>query len=121
MADRIVEVASGYSDSDVDVTLGCSHRMRSNSHAFDEQEGITFHEHAIGVSTAVALVRVRTDELQGAWRILDGVPLDAGGEACASAATQAATSNFLDDVVGRHAQRASQSDHSAMVLIPDHG
>ena len=47
--------------ADIDVALGGADRDAGNRHAFDQHEGIAFHDHAVGEGAAVALVGIADD------------------------------------------------------------
>jgi len=47
--------------ADVDVALGRADGDARDRHAFDHDEGVALHDHAIGEGTAVAFVGVADD------------------------------------------------------------
>ena len=47
--------------ADIDEALGRADRDSGNRHAFDQDEGITLHDHAIGEGAAVAFVGIADD------------------------------------------------------------
>ena len=76
-------------------------RDARNRHAFDQHEGVAFHDHAVGEGAAVAFVCVADDILLLAHRrVVDRLPLDARRKARAAAAAQARLRHFVDDVDG---------------------
>ena len=96
--------------AEIDVAPGRADRDARDRHALDEQEGIAFHDHAVGKRAAVALVGVADDVLLLAHRrVVDRLPLDAGREASAAAAAQAGLGDFIDDFDRLHAESAFQA------------
>jgi hypothetical protein len=103
--------------TDVDVALGGADGDARDRHALDEAIGIAFHKHAVGEGAAVALVGIAADVLLVGLGVVDGLPLDAGGEAGAAAATQARGGDLAHDVDWRHGQRLGEPLEAAMRAI----
>ena len=103
--------------ADVDEALGGPGGDAGDRHAFDQHEGIAFHDHAVGEGGAVALVGVADDVFALGRRIEHRLPLDAGREARAAAAAQAGFGDLLDDVGGRHGDRVLQALEAAQRLV----
>jgi hypothetical protein len=78
-------------------------RDAGDRHAFDQHEGIAFHDHAVGEGAAVAFVGIADDVFAVARGIEHRLPLDAGREAGAAAAAQAGFGHLGDHVGRRHA------------------
>ena len=77
-------------------------RDAGDGHAFDEHEGIAFHQHAVGEGAAVALVGIAADIFLVGRGVVDGLPFDAGREAGAAAAAQAGFGDGRHDLGGCH-------------------
>ena len=103
--------------ADVDVALRRADRDAGDRHAFDEQEGIAFHNHAIGKSGAIAFVGVADDVFLIGGRIVDRLPLDTRGEAGAAATTQAGFGNDVDDTGAAERERLFETDVAAVIAI----
>ena len=58
--------------ADIDVALGGADRDAGDGHAFDQHEGIAFHDHAVGEGAAVAFVGVADDVFLSAPAFGDG-------------------------------------------------
>ncbi len=87
----------GIFGADIDVAVGGAHRDAGNGHAFDQHEGIAFHDHAVGEGAGIAFVGVADDVFLLRWGVGHRAPFDAGGEARAAAAAQAGGDDLLDD------------------------
>eukprot|EP00043_Microstomoeca_roanoka_P029775 m.23134 g.23134 ORF g.23134 m.23134 type:complete len:587 (+) comp9442_c0_seq1:1952-3712(+) len=117
--DRLLELA----DRDrvfragIDVALGRPHRDTGDGHAFDQGEGVAFHQHPVGEGGAVALVGIADDVFLRTGGVMHRLPLDAGGEARAAPAAQARIGDFLHDLGGRHRQRAFQAFQPVMQFV----
>ena len=83
--------------ADVDVALGRADGDAGNGHAFDQDERIAFHDHAIGERAAVAFVGIADDVFPVGLGVGDRLPLDAGRESGAAAAAQAGLGDLFDD------------------------
>ena len=103
--------------ADIDETLGRAGCDAGNRHAFDQHEGVAFHDHAVGESGAVAFVGIADDVFALGRRIQHRLPFDAGGEAGAATAAQAGLRHLLDDVGGRHRHGLAQADETAKLFI----
>ena len=103
--------------ADVDVALGSADGEARDRHALDQQEGIAFHDHAIGIGARVAFVGVADDVFAIRRRVGDGLPLDAGREARAAAAAQARLRDLLDGGHSAQAPGAFQAAIAAMGAI----
>ena len=99
--------------ADVDETLGRAGGDAGDRHALDQDEGIAFHDHAVGEGAAVALVGVADDVFALRSRIEHGLPLDAGREAGAAASAQAGFGHLGDDVGRRHGDRLGKTGQPA--------
>ena len=109
----------GIFGTDVDVALGRADGDAGDRHAFDEDEGIALHDHAVGEGAAVALVGIADDVfLRSPAALRDRPPLDAGRKAGAAAAAQAGLHHLLDDrrrARARARAPARRSRHGAVV------
>ncbi len=103
--------------ADVDIALGRADREPGDRHAFDQQEGVAFHQHAIGERAAVALVGVTDDVFLTGLDASGRAPFDAGREACATTPTKAGGQNFFNRRLGTQRQRAFKARKSAMTAI----
>ena len=73
----------------VDVALARPDGVGGDGHALDEGERVALDDHPVRERAGVALVEVAGHELQVGGGLEDGLPLDAGREARASAAAEA--------------------------------
>src|SRR5690606_8189360 len=73
----------------VDIALGGSYGQGSNRHTFDQGAGISLHQHTVGKSTGIAFVGITDNVFLLGGCIQYRLPLDACGESCATAASQA--------------------------------
>ena len=103
--------------ADVDVALGRARRDAGDGHAFDQHEGVAFHDHPVGEGAAVAFIRIADDVFAVGDRIHHRLPLDAGRKASAATAAQAAVGHFLNHVGRRHGHGALQALQAAMRLV----
>jgi hypothetical protein len=94
--------------ADVDVALGGADRDAGNGHAFDHDEGIAFHDHAIGKCAAVAFVGVADDVFLLRAGLRHRFPLDAGWKACAASAAQSRRRDVGEDGIRGQRQRPLQ-------------
>jgi len=83
--------------TDIDVSLGRAGRDAGNRHPFDQDEGIAFHDHAVGESAGVAFVGIADNVFLLGPGIGDRLPLDAGRETGAAASAQAGLRDLRDD------------------------
>ena len=74
--------------ADVNVAFGGADGDARNGHAFDHDEGIAFHDHAVGERAAVAFVGIADDVFSIGAGLRHGLPFDAGGKSRAAAAAQ---------------------------------
>ncbi len=92
-------------------------------HSLQQQEGIPFHHHSIGVRAAIALIGVDADVLvRGCRRWFPVVwtgrrfghcsPFDSGGKAGTSSAAKAGFDDAVHHVRRRHLERGAQTHHS---------
>ncbi len=79
----------GIFGAEVDETARGADGESGNRHAFNEDERIALHDHAVGVRAAIAFVRVANDIFLVRRRIQNRFPLDAGRESRASASAEA--------------------------------
>ncbi len=110
-------MACGIFRADIDVALGRADREARDGHALDQQEGVTFHDHAVGEGAAVALVGVADDVFAAGRRVGDGLPLDAGRKACAAAAAQAGLRDFFQCAGDAQTPRTLEAAPAAMSAI----
>ena len=90
--------------ADVDVALRGTDGEGRDGHAFDEQEGIAFHEHAVGVRAAESpSSALQQTNFCSLGRLEDGLPLDARREPGAAPAAQTGLGHLGDDVRRLHA------------------
>ena len=73
----------------IDVTVAGPDGETGNGHAFDQQEGVAFHQHAVGEGAGVAFVGVAHNVLLRSLGGAHRAPFDPGREGCAATATQA--------------------------------
>ncbi len=83
--------------AEVDVAAGGADGESGNGHALDQDEGIAFHDHAVGVGAAVAFVRVADDIFLVVRRVKNGSPFDPGGETRAAAPAKSGVGDFFHD------------------------
>ena len=83
--------------------------IAGDRHAFDQREGIAFHDHAVGEGAAVAFVGVADDISAVGLRVGDGLPFDAGRKARAAAPAQAGFRHFGDGRRGADLDGALQA------------
>ncbi len=118
MASRKTFTECGIFGPDVDVALRGTAGDGCDRHAFDQAEGIAFHQHAVGEGAAVALVGVAGDVLfWSALRIVNRLPLDAGREAGAAAAAKARGRDLGYDVDRLHLQGFREPFKAAVLAI----
>ena len=84
-----VDIQSGYRRSH-----GRADGDAGNGHAFDQNERIAFHDHAVGERAAVAFVGIADDVFLFGLGLRHGAPFDAGQETGAAAAAQARLHDF---------------------------
>src|SRR5262245_47183120 len=107
----------GIFGADVDVAVGGADGDARDGHALDQNEGIAFHDHAVGEGAGIAFIGV-ADDVFLLWRRLgDGAPFDPGGEARAAAAAQARGDDLLDDRLRSGGNRLLQALIAAMRLV----
>ena len=82
-------------------------------HTFEQREGVTLHQHAIGKGATVALVGVAAHVLDLTGGLLDGAPLDPGRESGATAPAQAGGEDVVGHLRGRLGQGAPQANQTA--------
>ena len=87
--------------ADVDVAFGCAYRDTRDRHALDHDEGVAFHDHAVGEGAAVAFVGVADDVFAVGLGLRHRLPLDAGRETRAAAAAQARRREVGQDCIRR--------------------
>jgi hypothetical protein len=97
----------------VDVAMLGADRDSGDHYALDDQEGVAFHEHAVGEGAAVAFVGIADDVFAVRARLGAGLPLDAGREAGPAAAAQARADHFLDRSGRPDRQRAFEAGDAA--------
>ena len=100
--------------SAIDIALRGTDCDGGDGHAFDENEGIAFHDHAVGVGAAVAFVRVAADVFLIRCSAQHRLPLDTGGKTSAAASPQSRVGDFGDDLFRRQAQGTLQSAIAAV-------
>ena len=69
-----------------------------DGHSFDEEEGIAFHQHAIGEGARIPFVGVADDVLLISAGVEDRLPLDARREGGATATAQTGAGDGIDEV-----------------------
>jgi hypothetical protein len=72
----------------VNEALGSAHGDAGNRQALDQDERVAFHDHAIGESAAVALIRIAHDVLLRSFRVGGSTPLDPRWKSGAAASAQ---------------------------------
>ena len=103
--------------ADVDVALGGADGDAGDRHAFDHDEGIALHDHAVGEGAAVAFVGVADDVFAVGAGLRHRLPLDAGREAGAAAPAQSGRGDVGEDLVRGQRQRALQPLVAAMGAV----
>ncbi len=83
----------------VDDAFGRAHDVGADDHAFKQRVRIAFDLVAVHVRAGVALVGIADDVFDVGLGLGEEVPLVAGEEACAAAATQTGSLDLLDDGV----------------------
>ena len=83
--------------ANVDVALSGAHRDAGDGHAFDQDERIAFHDHAVGEGPAIAFVGVADDVFLVGLGVRNGLPFDAGWKSRAAAAAEAGLRHLLND------------------------
>ncbi len=73
----------------IDVAVAGPDGEAGNGHALDQQEGVAFHQHAVGEGAGVAFVGVADDVLLRSLGTTHRAPFDPGGERRAAASAQA--------------------------------
>ena len=101
----------------IDIALRRTHSQSGDGHALDQHEGITLHDHAVGVGARIALVGVADDVLLRGLRIHAGFPLDAGRKGCAAAAAQPRVGHRLNHLGTAHAERIFQTAIAAVRTV----
>ena len=97
----------------IDIALVGADGDRGDGHAFDQGERIAFHDHTVGESAAIALVRVADDVAAVGRRVGDGLPFDAGRKARAAAPAQARLRHLGDGRRGPDLDGALQAAPAA--------
>jgi hypothetical protein len=97
--------------------LGRTRCQSGNHHAFDEGEGVALHQHPVCEGGAIALIGVADDIFAVSFRLGDGFPLDAGGEARATTAAQARGGHFGHNRSLVHPKRAGQAGQTALGFV----
>ena len=106
--------------SDVDEALGGADGEAGDGHAFDQAEGVPFHEHPVAEGAAVTLIRIADDVLAVGLRMKDRVPLDPSRESGPAPSAQPRKLDFVHDGLRLQGQRASKAGIAAMSLVvPD--
>ena len=121
--DRAGHLAEGVGifRADVDVAFGRANSQTGDGHALDQQEGVAFHEHAVGIGAAVAFVGIADDVFGSGGLAQHRLPLDAGGKTGPAPPAQPRLDDFLDDLSPGHADRALQAAKAAMGLVVGEG
>ena len=91
IGDRLLHLGDGMGifGADIDEALRRAGRDAGDGHAFDQREGIAFHQHAVGEGAAVAFIGIAADIFLIGLGVVHRLPFDAGREAGAAAAAQA--------------------------------
>src|SRR5579884_1502794 len=100
--------------ANVDISLGSSHRIGSDDHAFDHPVRIAFQYAAVHECTRIALVRVADHVFRRAACFGNSTPLEACRITGAATAPQSAFCNLLQDLGWRH---LGQRSHESGVTI----
>ncbi len=103
--------------ADIDVAFGGADGDARDRHAFDYDERIALHDHAVGEGAAVAFVGVADDVFAVGAGLRHRLPLDAGREARTAAPAQSGSGDFSEDVVRAERQRPLQSLVPRMVAV----
>ncbi len=91
--------------ADVEIAVLRADRVAGDRHAFDDGEGIAFKDRAVHERARVAFVTVADHVLLFAVLIECELPLAAGGESAAAAASEAGGEHFVDDFLLCHRER----------------
>ena len=70
-----------------------------NGHAFDQQEGVALHQHAVGKAAGIALVGVAYHVFLLGLSLPHGAPLDTGRKGRPATATQAGFQHLGHDFI----------------------
>ena len=103
--------------ADIDIAHGRADRDAGDRHALDQEERIALHQHAVGESAAVALIRIADDVFAIRCRRGGGSPFDARREAGAAAPAQARGQNLVDRRLGPEPQRGLQPLQPAVAAV----
>ncbi len=119
--ESLVEHADGIGvfRAHIDVALVGTHGEAGNDHAFDQQERVAFHQHAVGEGTGVTFVGVAHHVLLACSGVTHGAPLDAGRERRTAAATQAGIEHggdHLGTVQGHGRLKAGETTMGTVVV-----
>ena len=106
----------------IDVALVRPHSKARDGHAFDQHEGIIFHDHAVGESTRIAFIGIADDVLLTRRAFAYGFPFDSGREGCTTATAQAGIRDCFDDLFFAEFQCILETDIAFMrkVVIQRH-
>ncbi len=91
--------------------------MPGDRHAFDQDQGIALHHHAVGEGAGVAFVRIADDVLLAGRRVQHGLPLNAGRERRAAPPAQPGLRYRFDDGSRRQLERAAQPAVAAVGFV----
>ena len=92
----------GVLGTDVDVAVVGTDGVAGDHHAFNQLEGVAFHDGAVHEGAGVALVTVADHITHGFLLTGNLLPLLACGEAAAAAAPEAGLVHFVDDLIPGH-------------------
>ncbi|MNZ59106.1 hypothetical protein D3C78_771310 [compost metagenome] len=101
----------------IDEALRRADGKAGNRHAFDQHEGIAFHDHAVGEGAAIALVRIADDVFLVRDRIRNGLPFDTRRETRAATSAQAAFSHLGNNVQRCHGDGFFKAFHALIGAI----
>ena len=107
----------GVFGAQIDKALGRATGEPGNHHAFDEGEGVTFHQHAVGKGGAVAFVGVADDVFAVGLGLGHGFPFDAGREARTAAPAQARVCDLGHHIGRGHAEGTLKASQAAMGAV----
>ena len=117
--DRALELPEcvGIFGAEIDVTARRADGESGNRHAFNQNERIALHDHAIGIRAAVAFISVANDIFLVGRRVQNRFPLDARRETGAAAPSETRVGYFFDDRLGSESKRAFETAIAAVADV----
>src|ERR1700722_4119025 len=103
--------------ADIDVAYGCADGQRRDGHAFDQEERIALHQHAVGERAAVAFIGVADDVILISLDPRGRAPFNAGWKTRPTTPAQARGKNLLDRRLRTQRSRAFEARGAAVTSI----